>query len=252
MARHRTPSPATRRQADPGGGRRRGASGGFGGARGVAAALAVALLVGLGVFWLSRPSGAMSDVPVADSLPTASAAPSRPSTATAPATRAAPRPTARPATQAAAEALPAPTRFTIERLGIDMPVRSVGVARDGEMALPRTPADVGWYEFGPRPGDPRGATVLAAHLDMPGYGTGPIAAIDSLRRGDVIVVRAGRTSTRYAVSDVRSIRKSQLDLPTLFSRDGAPVLHVVTCGGTFDPEARRYDRNIVVTATPVS
>ena len=228
----------------------------------MAVALAVALLAGLVTFWVTRPFGAMSDVPTADSLGLAVNATSTPAAPTPPARSGAPvtqrtsqpaaQPTARPATQAAVTTAPAPTRFTIERLGIDMQVRPVGVARDGEMALPRTPADVGWYEYGPRPGDPRGATVLAAHLDMPGYGTGPIAAIDSLRRGDVIVVRAGRTSTRYAVSDVRSIRKSQLDLGALFARDGAPVLHVVTCGGTFDPEARRYDRNVVVTATPVS
>jgi hypothetical protein len=197
-------------------------------------------------------------VPTADSLGPAATAPATPSgpSATQPTTNPTihppTQPTARAATQAAAPIAPAPTRFTIERLGIDMPVRPVGVARDGEMALPRTPADVGWYEYGPRPGDPRGATVLAAHLDMPGYGTGPIAAIEDLRRGDVVIVRSGGMTTRYAVSDVRSIRKSQLDLAALFARDGAPVLHVVTCGGTFDPEARRYDRNVVVTATPVS
>ncbi|WP_141842102.1 class F sortase [Humibacillus xanthopallidus] len=218
----------------------------------MAAALAVALLAGFVTFWLTRPSDPMSDVPAADTL----AAPASPTTTTATASEPAPaqatQPSARPATQAASGSRPAPTRLTIERLDIDMPVRPVGVARDGEMALPATPADVGWYEYGPRPGDPRGATVLAAHLDMPGYGTGPIAAVEDLRRGDTLVVRSRGTSTRYAVSDVRSIRKSQLDLPALFARDGAPVLHVVTCGGTFDPDARRYDRNIVVTATPVS
>lgn len=248
MTRHRTPSPVDRRTAEPGGSRRSGRSVG---PRGVAAAVVVALLAGLVTFWVTRPTDALSGIPAADSLPSAAG-----TTASAPApTGAAPRPAtqpeAAPATQPAADVGPAPTRFTIERLGIDMPVRPVGVAADGEMALPKSPADVGWYEYGPRPGDPRGATVLAAHLDMPGYGTGPIAAVENLRRGDPIVVRSGSTTTRYAVTDVRSIRKSQLDLPALFARDGAPVLHVVTCGGTFDPVARRYDRNIVVTAAPV-
>jgi sortase (surface protein transpeptidase) len=94
--------------------------------------------------------------------------------------------------------------------------------------------------------------VLAAHLDMPGYGIGPIAAVERLRRGDTLVVRSGSTTTRYAVSDVRSVRKSQLDLRALFARNVSPVLHVVTCAGAFDPETKSYDRNVVVTATPVS
>jgi LPXTG-site transpeptidase (sortase) family protein len=221
----------------------------------VATALAVALLAGLVTFWVTRPSDALSGVPAAEGIgasarPAGASSPAEP-TGAPPAQRAT-QPTARPATQAAPTTRPAPTRFTIERLGVDMRVRAVGVARDGEMALPRTPAEVGWYEFGPRPGDPRGATVLAAHLDMPGYGAGPITAVEKLRRGDTLVVRSGGTTTRYAVSDVRSVRKAQLDLPALFARNGAPVLRVVTCAGAFDAETRSYDRNVVVTATPVS
>ena len=244
--RHRTPAPVPRRNA---------ATGRTGGPRGVAAALAVALLAGLVTFWMTRPSDALSGVPAAEAIGAsagAAGATSLAAPADAPPAQRADQPKARPATQAAPTTRPAPTRFTIERLDIDMPVQPVGVARDGEMALPRTPAEVGWYQFGPRPGDGRGATVLAAHLDMPGYGVGPIAAVDKLRRGDTLVVRSGGTTTRYAVSDVRSIRKAQLDLPALFARDVAPVLHVVTCAGAFDPETRSYDRNVVVTATPVS
>ena len=222
----------------------------------MAAALAVALLAGLVTFWLTRPSDALSGVPAAEAIGASALSPGETTIPTGPAD--APpadrssQPRTRPATQVASAPRPAPTRLTIDRLDIDMPVRPVGVARDGEMALPRTPAELGWYRFGARPGDSRGATVLAAHLDMPGYGVGPIAAVERLRRGDILVVRSGGTTTRYAVSDVRSIRKSQLDLPALFSRNGAPVLHLLTCAGAFDREARAYDRNVVVTATPVS
>ncbi|MEO7447731.1 MAG: class F sortase [Humibacillus sp.] len=69
----------------------------------------------------------------------------------------------------------------IEAKGVAVPVLPVDVAADGEMSLPRTPSEMGWCSYGPRPGDPRGATVLAAHLDMPDYETGPIAALDGLR-----------------------------------------------------------------------
>jgi hypothetical protein len=54
------------------------------------------------------------------------------------------------------------------------------------------------------------------------------------------------------VTTVTSVRKTSLDLPGLFARDGPPLLHVVTCGGDFDREKRRYDENVVVTAEPVT
>ena len=95
--------------------------------------------------------------------------------------------------------------------------------------------------------------MLAAHLDMPGYGVGPIAAVERLRRGDILVVRSGGTTTRYAVSDVRSIRKSQLDLPRALRQErraGAPPASRARAPST--REAKSYDRNVVVTATPVS
>lgn len=232
------------------------------GARTVAAALAAALLAGLAVAWLTRPQQsarpagsegirsvtAPSSAPGAPAAraPAAGASPSEPSSTLV---------SARPAT---VPAVPAdgrqgmPEQLTIQRLGIDMTVVPQGVARDGEMALPATPAQVGWYRYGPRPGDRAGATVLAAHLDMPGYGIGPIAKVEDLRAGDVITVRSAATTHRFRVTGVASVRKTSLDLAALFARDGPPRLHVVTCGGEFDRERRRYDENVVVTAVPMT
>ncbi|WP_121033609.1 class F sortase [Terracoccus luteus] len=157
----------------------------------------------------------------------------------------------RPLAQAPASTAPVPTRFRIDRLGIDMQVLPEGVARDGEMALAPDPADVGWYRYGPRPGDAQGAAVLAAHVDNVGYGVGPLAALHTLRDGDVLTVVSGGQTRRYAVESVDSIEKTTLDLGALFTRSGPPRLHVVTCGGTFDQERRRYDRNVVVVAVPI-
>ncbi|MDN5790608.1 MAG: class F sortase, partial [Micrococcales bacterium] len=146
---------------------------------------------------------------------------------------------------------PQPTTFSIERLGITMNVKPEGVAKDGEMALAPDPADIGWYRYGARPGDPQGATVLAAHVDAPRYGIGPLAALGELRRGDVLRVRSGKQVHRYGVETVTATKKTALDLAALFTREGPPRLHVVTCGGHFDQERRRYDENIIVVANPI-
>jgi sortase (surface protein transpeptidase) len=131
-----------------------------------------------------------------------------------------------------------------------MPVLGVGVASDGQMALPPNPANVGWYSYGPRAGDSAGATVLAAHIDAPGYGIGPLARLGELRQGDVVTVASGGTSRRYVVSSTRRLEKMSLDLTSLFARSGPPRLHLVTCGGDFDRKKRHYAQNVVVQAFP--
>jgi hypothetical protein len=53
----------------------------------------------------------------------------------------------------------------------------------------------------------------------------------------------------YAVERAFRVAKGDLDTAALFARDGAPRLHLVTCGGQFDPASGHYDDNIVVVAT---
>jgi hypothetical protein len=145
---------------------------------------------------------------------------------------------------------PTPTRLTIDAVGVQMPVVPVGVAANGEMALPRSPAQAGWYRFGAHPGDPQGATVIAGHLDQPWYGTGPLGRLADVAPGDTVVVDSGTTSRRFVVTEVQAVRKTRLDLAALFRTDGPPSLHIVTCGGRFDPVQRHYDENVVVVARP--
>jgi len=113
----------------------------------VAAAAAAALLAGSAAAWLTLPSEAGPE-PGGISAPL-----------TAPLTPPAepPRrtdPTASPSTASPSTAptLPAPARFEADSVGISMLVRPVGVATNGQMALPPSPAVMGWYEYGPRPG----------------------------------------------------------------------------------------------------
>ena len=62
---------------------------------------------------------------------------------------------------------------------------------------------------------------------------------------------AGRL-TSYQVTSVDVISKDALPDDVVFARTGPPRLILVTCGGTFDPEARSYDDNVVVVvAEPV-
>ena len=141
-----------------------------------------------------------------------------------------------------------PERFVLG--GIDLPVLPVGVADDGMMGLPTTAYAVGWYEFGARPADRAGTTVLAGHVDTKAEGLGPLAALRGVDEGTQIVVTAiDGTSRRYRVTEVREIRKARVPLEQIFTRDGAERLVVITCGGPYDRDTG-YRDNIILTARP--
>ena len=238
--------------------------------RRVAAAVAAALLAGAGTAWFTRPAASANpadgfasqastmvttlppDDPALPTPPAGSSGAPRPEAASSPsATAGVPLFGTAPPPSPGQSSLPIPTSFSIARLGITMKVRAEGVAGDGQMALAPTPAEIGWYRYGSRPGDPVGSTVLAGHLDEPDYGIGPLVQLTNLRQGDILTVTSGSTVHRYSVTSVTSIKKTALDLTALFTRLGPPQLHVVTCGGNFDQETRHYDANVVVVANPV-
>lgn len=145
----------------------------------------------------------------------------------------------------------APDRLLISRLGVSMPVLASGLTADGQMALPDHPQQIGWYRYGPRPGDPSGSVVLGGHVDSRAYGIGPLAALGRLERGDRIVVRRTHGSQTYRVQSVQLISKRALPVAELFDRSGRAVLRILTCGGPYDPAHGGYRDNLVVTAAPL-
>jgi len=145
-----------------------------------------------------------------------------------------------------------PVRLEVGKLDISMDVVPVGVDRRGDMELPASVAQVGWYEFGSRPADAAGATVLAAHVDSKKEGLGPFARLRNVREGaNVTLTSADGTRHRYRVTAVEVLAKPRVPLAQVFQRDGAPRLTLVTCGGAYD-RGTGYSANVVVTALPLS
>jgi sortase family protein len=143
-----------------------------------------------------------------------------------------------------------PRQLAVPRLSMEMPIVPTKVDGAGAMALPPKPTEIGWYAYGPRPGDPEGSAVLGGHLDSREYGIGPLAVLRRLRNGDVIVVRTTTGRQTFRVTSIRMIRKQALPLRTLFDRDGQRRLRIVTCGGPYIRSRGGYQDNLVVTAIP--
>lgn len=196
------------------------------------------------------PARAVSAVPV----PAAAAAPRRVDPDPLPVLTATSLSPLVPRSSAAVTAVrrgPRPVRVTVRTADLDTPVRPVGVQRDGQMQLPANPSVLGWYRFGPAPGAGSGAVVLGGHLDAYRFGLGPLVGLREVKPGERVRVELSNGARR--TYEVRSVRRfDRQALPEgLFSRRGPERLHLVTCGGAFDPDAGGYQLNLVVTAVPV-
>jgi hypothetical protein len=174
--------------------------------------------------------------------------------ASSPATEPAPsRPGVHPADPTPEAPAAAPVRLTVPDVGIDAPVDPFGVTPGGQLQLPDDVHRVGWYRFGPAPGQSQGSAVLAGHVDSWDQGLGALNRLRSVEPGQRITVAdAAGAVTTWQVVTRRLVVKQQLPLPELFTRVGPPRLVLLTCGGPFDQRLRSYEDNLVVVAVPSS
>jgi hypothetical protein len=222
-------------------------------------------VVSIGWWQLTRPQVEAGDAPSVEralTTPTTTALSADPvappQTETAPQTEAAPLPT---------PPLPTIPRFTISEqaqrddrvpvglqipaLEVEAPIVPVGVESNGDMEVPDSVSDVGWYKHGSAPGQP-GSAVLAAHVDLASQGPGVFFDLRTLEPGDVIyVVFDDGTSDAFRAEARTIYGKTELPVDAIFSRQGSPVLTLITCGGGFNRSLQSYDSNVVVYAVPL-
>lgn len=121
------------------------------------------------------------------------------------------------------------------------------------MQIPEDVATIGWYEYGPRPGDSAGSAVLTGHINDRNQGLGVFAQIGDLNPGDTLqVVDSVGTTRTFSVIARESWPKPDVPLDRLFDRGGEPRLVLITCGGIFDRSSGNYEDNIAVTAVQTS
>lgn len=143
-----------------------------------------------------------------------------------------------------------PSRVRIPALAVDAPVSAVGIADDGEVEVPDDVGTVGWYRFGPAPGE-QGSSVLVGHVDDYRQGVGVLARIGDLNPGDTVEVTGENgVASAFTVVAREQWPKADAPLDRLFDRGGSARLVLLTCGGAFDDARLEYTDNIAVTAIP--
>ena len=140
----------------------------------------------------------------------------------------------------------APTVIEVPSIEVRARIVPVGLNVDGSMEVPDFGL-AGWYELGPRPGQP-GPAVVAAHVDSKA-GPDVFYRLHELRTGAVIRIRrADGSAQTWTVTSSEQTPKDELPVDRIWNDTRQQVLRLVTCGGTFDYATGSYEDNIIVYA----
>ncbi len=141
-----------------------------------------------------------------------------------------------------------PVRLVIPAINVDALVQQVGLepTGTGEMAVPSNFTDVGWYKDGVRPGM-RGSAVIAGHLNGKAVREAVFFDLHTLKVGDeVIIMSAERVEDIFRVVKIKTYEYDEEATDVFLSNDGKKRLNLITCGGTWLPEEKVYDKRTVV------
>ena len=142
-----------------------------------------------------------------------------------------------------------PVRLRIPDLRITSTLQRLDRLADGTVAVPDRADVAGWFEEGPRPGQP-GPAVILGHVDSR-RGPGIFLDLARAKPGTAVHIdRADRTTVTFRVTGVSRVPKDRFPTALVYAPTLEPTLRLVTCGGSFDRTRRSYRDNVIVFAEP--
>ena len=138
-----------------------------------------------------------------------------------------------------------PMGLVIPAINVSTSVGTLGLQPDGQIMVPATTHTVGWFKYGPTPGQVGSSTILG-HVDS-FKGPGVFFNLKNLKPGDTLTVTlADHAVTHFVVTRVVEYSKSTFPDKLVYGPHGTRALNLITCGGTFDRATGHYESNIVV------
>ena len=138
-------------------------------------------------------------------------------------------------------------RLKIPKINIDTKIDSMGVAKNGAMESPSGSQDVGWFAFGPRPGDD-GSAVITGHYGR--WKNGDTSVFDNLHTltpGDKIYIQDENGVTiSFVVRELRTYDKNDDASEVFTSNNGTSHLNIIACAGVYDENLKTYSNRLVV------
>ena len=142
---------------------------------------------------------------------------------------------------------PPPRRVTVDRLGITSDLVGLKVQGDGTLQVPDDYDTAGWHRAGTAPGDV-GPAVVVGHVDSH-EGPAVFYRLRELQPGDRVTIdRVDGSVVVFEVYGQETVPKDAFPTERVYGPTDGPELRLLTCGGRFDEQARRYTDNVVVYA----
>jgi sortase (surface protein transpeptidase) len=145
-------------------------------------------------------------------------------------------------------AIGVPVSVSIPSIALKASVEKVTLTADGSMAVPKNLHGVGWYAYGPRPGE-SGTAVIDGHLNGP-YGVKAVFAnLHHVAPGDRIVVQDDSGQSLSFVVRARREYGAGEDATGIFNAgDDQTHLNLITCDGEWDGQSQQYTKRLVILA----
>ncbi|MFY1701439.1 MULTISPECIES: class F sortase [Micromonospora] len=145
-----------------------------------------------------------------------------------------------------------PVGLAVPTIKVNAPVRPVGQAPDGTIAVPPLERhnETGWYDRAPTPGE-AGRAIIVGHVDSKD-GPSVFYELARLTPGDRIeVTRADGSVAVFAVDSVEHFAKDNLPADRVYGDSGPPELRLITCGGQWLGGRTGYQDNVIAFASLV-
>jgi len=124
---------------------------------------------------------------------------------------------------------------------------SLGITKTREVEVPEEYDTVGYYKYGPTPGE-LGPAVILGHVDSVA-GPAIFYSLGQLDIGDEIEIdREDGTTAIFEVTKLERHLQSGFPTEQVYGNIDHAGLRLITCSGIFDKGVQRYSHNLIVFA----
>jgi LPXTG-site transpeptidase (sortase) family protein len=138
-----------------------------------------------------------------------------------------------------------PTRLVIGKLNIDAPFVELGLQSNGKIQVPEGGSEVGWYKYGPTPGE-IGPSVVVGHLNTIN-GAAVFYDLNKLETGDKFEIeREDGKTAKFEVISKEVVPQDNFPTEKIYGPTNFAAIRLITCHGTYQRDKGHYSDDLVV------